>query len=229
MKKYIITFLSLLAVCLSANGQEYHPRESWPYLLEEFTGGVVTNFGGEVSADGFFNVSVVDGSLHFVNDGKIMVANMNKLQAVRIGDRVFINRMGRLKEVVAEELGGYFVLRDMSVDTDELAKTDIGFGARSAVASTQKLTGLGVSGGPTVNLALETAISAAKDGVELPVRQQYVFLIKSREYPADKASFLSMEGIDKASAKAFLKSERIKWYNADSLGKVLKYIAENCK
>ena len=213
---------------MTLSGQEYRPRESWPYLLENFTEGVVTNYGGEASADGYFNVSVVDGKLHFVKDGTIMVANMNQLQAVRIGEKIFINRMGRLKEVVAEELGGYFVLLDVSVDEDELAKTDIGFGMRSAVASTQKLNTLAM-GSATVNLSLDAAISAAKEGAELPLKEKYVFLIKSREYPANKNSFLSMEGVDKASAKAFLKAEKIKWRNADSLGKVLKYIAENSK
>ena len=228
MRYRILLAVTLFFCSLSVSAQEYHPREGWPYLFEEFSAGVVTNYGGEVSADGFFNVSVVDGKLHFVQDGKIMVANMNQLQAVRIGDKVFVNRMGKLKEVVSEERGGFFVLREVDVDMDELAKTDIGFGARSAVASTQKVNGLMVSGG-TVNLALETAIAAAKDGAELPVREKYVFLVKSREYPADKSSFLSMEGIDKASAKAFLKSEKIKWHNAASLGVVLKYIAENSK
>ena len=213
---------------MTLSGQEYRPRESWPYLLENFTEGVVTNYGGEASADGYFNVSVVDGKLHFVKDGTIMVANMNQLQAVRIGEKIFINRMGRLKEVVAEELSGYFVLLDVSVDEDELAKTDIGFGMRSAVASTQKLNTLAM-GSATVNLSLDAAISAAKEGAELPLKEKYVFLIKSREYPANKNSFLSMEGVDKASAKAFLKAEKIKWRNADSLGKVLKYIAENSK
>ena len=218
----------MLCFSMTLSGQEYRPRESWPYLLENFTEGVVTNYGGEASADGYFNVSVVDGKLHFVKDGTIMVANMNQLQAVRIGEKIFINRMGRLKEVVAEELSGYFVLLDVSVDEDELAKTDIGFGMRSAVASTQKLNTLAM-GSATVNLSLDAAISAAKEGAELPLKEKYVFLIKSREYPANKNSFLSMEGVDKASAKAFLKAEKIKWRNADSLGKVLKYIAENSK
>ena len=226
--KRILSIFFVLALAIGAAAQEYHPRESWPYLMEEFTAGVVTNYGGEVSAEGYFNVCVVDGKLHFVKDGTIMVANMNQLQAVRIGERIFINRMGRLKEVVAEELGGYFVLREVSVDQDELAKTDVGFGMRSAVASTQRVNTLGV-GGTTVNLALEAAISAAKDGAELPLREKFFFLVRSREYPADKSSFLSMEGIDKASAKAFLKTERIKWHRAESLGKVLHYIAENSK
>ena len=226
MKKLFIS--ALAAISIIASAQEYQPREGWPYLFEDFSAGIVTNHGGEVSAEGFFNVCVVDGKLHYVQDGKIMEANMNHLQAVRIGDRVFINRMGRLKEVVAEERGGSFVLREVNVDLDKLVRTDIGFGISSAVASTQKVNSLTVGGG-TVNLALETAIAAAKDGEEIPVKEKYVFLIKSREYPADKASFLSMEGIDKASAKAFLKTQKIKWHNPESLGIVLKYIAENSK
>ena len=228
MKYRILLAVSLFFCSLSLSAQEYHPREGWPYIFEDFSAGVVINYGGEVSAEGFFNVSVVDGKLHYVQDGKIMVANMNQLQVVRIGDKVFVNRMGKLKEVVAEERGGCFVLREVSVDMVELSKTEIGFGARSAVASTQKVNVLSVSGG-TVNLSLETAIAASIDGAELPVKEKYFFLIKSKEYPADKSSFLSMEGIDKASAKAFIKSEKIKWHKAESLGKVLKYIAENSK
>lgn len=228
MKYRILLAVSLFFCSLSLSAQEYHPREGWPYIFEDFSAGVVINYGGEVSAEGFFNVSVVDGKLHYVQDGKIMVANMNQLQVVRIGEKVFVNRMGKLKEVVAEERGGCFVLREVSVDMVELSKTEIGFGARSAVASTQKVNVLSVSGG-TVNLSLETAIAASIDGAELPVKEKYFFLIKSKEYPADKSSFLSMEGIDKASAKAFIKSEKIKWHKAESLGKVLKYIAENSK
>ena len=114
MKKLFIS--ALAAISIIASAQEYQPREGWPYLFEDFSAGIVTNHGGEVSAEGFFNVCVVDGKLHYVQDGKIMEANMNHLQAVRIGDRVFINRMGRLKEVVAEERGGSFVLREVNVD-----------------------------------------------------------------------------------------------------------------
>lgn len=225
MKKLIFAALAAISISATAQNYDYRPRETWPYLLEEFTSGVVTNFGGERQAEGYFNVCVTDGSLHYIKDGKIMAADMRHFQAARIGNDAYVNRMGRIKKVVAEEPGGKFLLLDVSVDMDELAKQDIGLGVKSSLASTQKLNNIGISGGTTVNMELNTLISGAKDGPELPLKYKYTFLLGSRETDATKAAFQSLPGIDKAQSKAFLKEEKIKWHKEESLIKVLKYIA----
>ncbi len=226
-KLFIVAAAALISVAAAAQNYDYRPRETWPYINEDFVSGVVTNHGGEQSAEGYFNVSVVDGKLHFVKDGKIMAADMLRLQAVRIGDGVFVNRMGHLKQVVHEITGGKFLLKEVSVDMDQLSRQDIGLGVKSAIASTQKVNNLGIAGASGVSMDLDAAIADAKNGVELPLKTKYTFLLGAQEVEASKSAFLSLPGIDKAAAKAFLKKEKIKWHKTDSLVKVLEYIAEN--
>lgn len=211
----------------AAQNYDYKPRETWPYLLEEFTSGGIHTSGGANLNEGFYNISVVDGKLHFIRDGKIMEADMRLIQFARIGNRLYLNRLGRMEEVVAEEGDGtYMLLRSTEVDLDRLAKADIGYGVSSATASTQSLNNLGLAGA-TVSMELQAAIAGAKAGNVLPVREKYGFLIGARPVEASKRAFLALPGIDAADAKAFIKREKIKWSKPESLAKVLKYISDN--
>ena len=50
MKRIVLSLLAVLAFALATRAQNYNyvPRETWPYLLEDFTPGVVrTPAGGE--------------------------------------------------------------------------------------------------------------------------------------------------------------------------------------
>ena len=153
-----------------------------------------------------------------------MAADMRQVQIVRIGEDIYVNRLGKIKRCLSEEEGGNYLLLYTEVNLDKLAKTEIGYGISSATASSQKLSGLF---GAQVNLDLSTAISQAMEGPVLPLTLTYTFLLGSKEVPCDKSSFLALPGIDKADAKAFLKEEKIKWQDTESLAKVLRYIVEN--
>lgn len=216
-----------LAVCLQAAAQnyDYKPRETWPYLLEEFTSGGVHTSGGEDLNEGWYNVSVIDGKLHYIKDGRIMEADMRLIQYARIGHALYVNRFGKMEEVLAEE-GPNALLKSAIVDLDELAKADIGYGVSSATASTQNLSGMEISG-ISQNMELETAIAGAKVGRVLPLRVSYYFLLGARQVDATKSAVLALPGIDKADAKAYFKQEKIKWSKPESLAKVLKYLTDN--
>ena len=228
MKRIVLALISVMlgAVSLFAQNYDYKPRESWPYLLEEFMPGVVCTPGGKDLAEGYYNICLTDGKLHYVADGKIMEAEMMQVQIARIFNSIYINRLGRMMLVVSEEPGGNFLLLDTAVDMDQLEKTSIGYGVNSATASTQKVNNLGLSGS-TVSMELQAAIAEAKEGPVLPLEQHYYFLLGARQVEATKSNFLSLPGIDKADAKAFLKKEKIKWRHPDSLVKVLGYIVKN--
>ena len=227
MKRFIGFIAAvLMGTSLMAQNYDYKPRESWPYLLEGFTSGQVHTPGGLDLTEGVYNVSVVDGKLHYVQDGRIMAADMRQVQIVRIGESIFINRYGKLYQCLSEEQGGNYLLLYTSVDMEQLGKTDIGYGISSATASTQKLSSVF---GSQVNMELSTAIAQSKDGQVLPLDKKYCFLLGSKEIPADKKSFLELPGIDKAKAKAFLKEKKIKWSQPESLSEVLRYIVENSK
>lgn len=228
MKRVLLSIVAL-ACCLFAAAQNYDfkPRETWPYLLEEFTSGGVHTSGGANLNDGWYNVSVVDGSLHYINDGRIMAADMRQVQYVRIGETLFVNRLGRLAEVVSEE-GNCALLRFTAVDMERLAKSDIGYGVSSAVASTQNINNLGLAGA-TVSMELQAAIAGSKTGNVLPVRVSYGFLLGARQIEASKSDVLALPGLDQAAAKAFFKQEKINWRKPESLVKVLEYLARNYK
>ena len=208
-----------------AQNYDYKPRETWPYLLEEFTSGGVHTSGGVDLNEGVYNISVVDGKLHYVQDGRILEADMRQVQYARIGETLYLNRMGCMEQVVAQE-DTYVLLRSAKVDVDRLNKSDIGYGVSSATASTQSLNNLGVAG-TTVSMELQAAISEAKSGSVLPLKESYYFLLGSRQIEANRASVFALPGIDKAAAKNFFKQEKINWSKPESLAKVLKYLADN--
>ena len=230
MKRFVFTLLAALAFALGSSAQNYNyvPRETWPYLFEEFMPGVVrTPAGGEL-AQGLYNICVTDGKLHYVGDGKIMEADMRQVQLARIAAFVYVNRMGRMMKVVAEESPTQYLVLSTSVDMDRLAKTDIGYGVSSATASSQRMNNLGLSGG-TVSMELEAAIAESKEGVVLPLTEKYIFVLGPREVEARKNAVMDDPGLDKAGFKAFLKQEKIKWKDPESLTKVLHYLVENTK
>lgn len=205
----------------------FEPRESWPYLLEEFSPGTVRTAGGTVLSEGLYNISVVDGSLHYVNDGTILAADMRQVMMLKMADKLYVNRLGRMMEVLQEETGGYYLIRDVAVDLEQLAKADIGYGVSSATASTQRLSSFGMEGQGTVNMNLTTAISNAQAGAVLPLVEKIYFLLGSRQVEASRAEFLAIPGLDKTDAKAFLKAEKIKFGRMEDLVKVLQYLKEH--
>ena len=226
MKRSLLLWFALaVSVLAAAQNYDYKPRETWPYLLEEFTSGGVHTSGGANLNDGWYNVSVVDGKLHYIQNGRIMEADMRQVQYARIGNSMFVNRLGCMKQVVAEE-GNCALLRTALVDMDRLNKSDIGYGVSSATASTQNVNNLGMAGA-TVSMELEAAIAGSKTGNVLPLRVRYEFMLGARQIDADRATVMALPGIDKAAAKSFFKQEKINWNKPESLAKVLKYLADN--
>jgi len=226
MKRFLLLVcLTVCSAAMFAQNGSYRPRTTWPYLLEEFTSGGVHTSGGANLNEGWYNISVADGKLHFIQKGKIMEADMLQVQLARIGESVYVNRMGRMEQVLSEE-GNSALLRLVLVDMDRLAKSDIGYGVSSATASTQSLNNLGLSGA-TISMELEAAIAGSRSGEVLPLRTKHSFLLSGRQVDANRSAVLALPGIDKEDAKAFFKKEKINWNKPESLAKVLKYLVDN--
>jgi len=225
MKRFLSCIIALsAAIALSAQNYDYQPRESWPYLLEEFTTGQVRTPGGMNLSEGVYNISVVNGKLHFVKAGKIMEADMLQVQLLKLGEELYVNRLGKMYKCLHEEKGGNYLLQYTTVNLDKLAKTDIGYGISSATASSQQLSSMLST---QTNMDFSTAISLSKDGPVLPLTKTNYFLLGTKEVPCTKKAFMELPGIDKANAKAFLKTEKINWRDTESLVKVLRYIVDN--
>ena len=202
--KILLAAASLLMIGSVCRAQKFQPKDTWPYLIKDFTEGKV-----------------------YTPDGKeILSSDMRRVSNVVIGDRKFINVMGRMMEVLASSASGH-VLKDVQVDVDEMGKTNIGYGISSATASSQSVTTLMDGMSDMVNLNLSDAVTRSKEGTVIPVKEDLYLKYGAATVPAFKKDVLDIQGLDKAAAEGFFKSQKIKWKDPQSLIKVVDYIAEN--
>ena len=224
MKQMIYTLLGLL-VALPAFCQTYQPRETWPFVYEEFQPGATRTLDGSLTTDAQFNVSVTDGSLLYISDeGTIMKPDMSRVYTAKVGEDVYVNIMGKMYKLLSE-LDCGLVVMGQEVDREEMDKVNIGYG-KSAVASTQSISLVALDGGNGANKSLETFRTSKYDGKELTVKQNYYLRIGLRLIPASRQEILSLPGMDKKAANAFFKQEKIKWKDTASLEKLLVFVNE---
>lgn len=218
----------LVGVLLSSPlfSQDFRPRETWPFLYEEFQSGAARTLDGSLNTEARYNVSVLDGTLLFVDANEtIMRADMSRVYTTRIGEDVYVNIMGRMYKVLSELDCGVVVL-DTTVDTAQLERVNIGYG-KSAVASTQNVSLLSMfESSASSGLQLKGAASGKYDGKELPVKQMYYLRVGMQLIPATRSDVINVPGVDKKAANAFFKQEKIKWKDVASLEKVLVFLNE---
>ncbi len=228
-RRLISATLLLLGTCAVAFSQRYEPREGWPYLYPEFTSGSLRTSSGTVIQEGHYNICILDGSLHYINNGRVLKADLRTVYSVIIGseidNRFFLNRAGEMVEVIAEA-GEVYVFRRERLDQIQYEKKDIGYGVSSAIASKHNMTSMSLGGGASVNMDLSTIVDNAFSGEVLPVKESFSFYFKGIEADASKKGVLSIEGIDQDAAKAFIKKEKIRWHKPESLRKVAAFISE---
>ncbi len=224
--KILLAAASLLMIGSVCRAQKFQPKDTWPYLIKDFTEGKVYTPDGKEILSSELNISVVKGTLNYIENGTIMAADMRRVSNVVIGDRKFINVMGRMMEVLASSASGH-VLKDVQVDVDEMGKTNIGYGISSATASSQSITTLMDGMSDMVNLNLSDAVTRSKEGTVIPVKEDLYLKYGAATVPAFKKDVLDIQGLDKAAAEGFFKSQKIKWKDPQSLIKVVDYIAEN--
>lgn len=203
--------------------QKYEPTDVWPYLYNDFQNGMIRTHGGELMQPPMMNITL-DGKIHYIkaDSEKILAADMKDVYTARIGNDIYLNANGKMMKVVAENDNGA-VLSDTSVDTDEMGKTDIGYGISSSTASTTKLTDLG--GGSIVDLPLSTLMERRKEASVLPLEHKNYLWVNVRLIPASKRGVSEDPNIDKDAFKSFLKEHKINWHDPASLLTVVDFIA----
>ncbi len=214
--------LTGVRLCLA---QSYEPTRTWPYLYNDFQNGVIRMSGGELVQAAMVNVSV-DGKIHYVDekDQKVMAADMLKVFSARIGDDVYLNAGGKMMRLLAEN-GNGAVVCETSVNFDELNKSDIGYGISSSTASTRKLSSLAGDSSSLVNLPLNTLMEGRENGEKLPLMRKNLIRVGLNVIPATKSEVTNSPLVDKAAAKAFLKSNKVRWNDPSSLLTVVDFLS----
>ncbi|MGM9790550.1 MAG: hypothetical protein ACI3Y9_09660 [Candidatus Cryptobacteroides sp.] len=224
--KILLVAASLLLLGNVCRAQKFQPKDTWPYIFKDFTEGKVYTPDGREILSSELNISVVKGTLNYIEDGTIMAADMMRVSTAVIGDRRFINVMGRMMEVLASSDSGQ-VIKDVQLDVDEMGKTNIGYGIASSTASSQNVTTLMEGMSDMVNLNISDALTRSKEGTVIPLKEDLYLRYGVATVPAFKKDVLDIRGIDKAEAEAFFKAQKIKWKDPQSLIKVVDFIAEN--
>jgi len=230
MKRIVFLLLGMMAV-LPAFAQPnrdkwaFKPKDTWPFLYEDFTEGVVCSDSGDDILTGKINVSVLNQKLYYIKGENIMEADMVKVFSVKAGEDIFVNVAGKLYKVLAESKGGAAV-QARYLDVEQMNKANIGYGVSSSVASTQNVAGLALdsNAGTNINKALESK----EGGAEIPLAEKtYILFCRNRIVPALKREVMDVPGLDKNQAKAFFKEHKIKWSQPESLTEVADFLTEN--
>jgi hypothetical protein len=225
MKRYTL-ILALTVLCAPVLAQQYEPRETWPFIYEEFQPGATRTLDGSLVTEARFNVAVHDGTLMFIgSDGVIMRPDMARIYTARVGDDVYVNIMGRMYRVLAETSCGNVVL-GTEIDVDKQNQVNIGYGISSSTASSYNMSVLMDGRFDIGGKNLQQTEQDKYRGEVLPVKQTYYLHIGTRLIPASRQEILSLPGMDKKAANAFFKQEKIKWKDTASLEKVVVFVNE---
>lgn len=215
--KRILLLAALLLSAGFAGARDYSPTTTWPYAYPDFSAGYVTIHGGTVKTM-IVNINIVWGSLHYLEDD--FIKETHDVKAVKIGSDQYVNAVGKLMKVLASSDKGY-VVEGVEVDIAALNSTGAAYGSSSTTLGTMNLSSLEGIGATNSSSALNhMEIRANKDsGQILPlIRKKYIFAGGRLVYATKKDV---SNAVGAPALKAFLKENKVKWNNAESLLQLL--------
>lgn len=227
MKKILLLTFVLSFMTIPLFAQKYEPRDTWPFVYENFTDGSLYSSTGDVLLSAKMNVSILNQKLYYLKGETVMEADMVRLYAAKIGpaEDLYVNVGAKMYRVLAESDGGAALQADI-LDVERYNKASIGYGVTSYTASTQNVSGLAMESAAGVNI---NQAQASKEGGEpLPVlEKKYILYGQGRIVPALKREVMDIPDLDKQAAKVFFKENKIKWNQAASLTQVADFLTNN--
>ncbi len=221
MKGWMLAaFLAVAGLCQLQAGE---PTTVWPYLYDDFVNALIYNDLGERSR-AKVNVHLLHNDLHYLNtNGNIYKADyQDKVDRVVLEDSTILVRCeGYFVEVLGETKHAV-VGRRTTGDYDRLTQGTGAYGTSSSTSATDNMSSV-----PFVNTPSYQLISSEREnGQTLPVTVRYYFVVDNELVPANKKNVARLlPETDRKEFDAFLKTNKIKWKNSDSLRKVLEYIS----
>jgi hypothetical protein len=218
MKK-VVFFAMMSAFALAASA--FTPNTKWPYMMEQFQEG--TLYRGKDYSVAQFNIHYKGNVLHYINpkDDKIYEAKQNDMDSVVIAGKKFVKADGKVMEVVAQK-DANLVLKYDFADFSQLNRATGAYGSSANSSATRQLSSIDMAGldNPKHGLLLQEK----NDGSELYIRTKYFLRVGNVVVEADKKDIEKMlPDSQKDAWKQFLKKNKIKWKNEDSLVLVLSF------
>ena len=224
MKRYIITALAFMLSIAGLSAQDSEPTTTWPYIYPEFQAGELKTLTG-APVQGAFNIHVLESRLHFIEDGMIREMLPSEILSLKAGDDYFASVSGKMMKVLAKSDYG-FVAEEVLVDVAKLNSTGGAYGSSSNSISTQALSSMEGIGGTRSNMNHMELKNAKDEGSPLPVIVKKYLVFPGYVVYAAKPDVSRLVGIDKDELNAFLKENKIKWKDDQSLLMVLDFISQ---
>ncbi len=222
MKRVLISIVLGLAASLCLAQESYEPTTTWPYLYDEFADGVMIDAGGD-RIEGVYNIHLLHGKLHFIDGEMIREVNMLDVLSVTVGKDVYRNVGGVMMLVMAQSENG-LVVQKTEIDTATLNSTGGAYGASSNTLATQSLTSLEFVGGGAGAVNHMNLKNSKDEGRALPVIRK-TYLVFGREVVfASKRDVLDVPGLDREALGGFIKKDKTKWKNPQSLIRLVDFI-----
>lgn len=221
MRKSILTLLALVC-CAMGFADKFEPNTKWPYLYEDFTDGTIF-FANDTKTQAKLNIHLLGNVLHYVSaDGKIYESNEKKLARIEIGGDAFLPIEGRLVQVIAVK-NNNLVAKFVKANFDAINQGNGAYGATTSSAATRSLSSLDLGG--LNNPELGKMLQEKTEGAFIPLVTEYFFYIDGKRVAADRKAVEELIGDDrKIELKDFIKANKVKWKNEESLKLVLDFI-----
>ena len=225
MVKMVLPFYLLTLLPLQISAQKFEPNTNWPYLYENFTSGVIY-FDGNTKSEAELNIHLWGNVLHYVGqDGKIFQSKDKNVIRVEIGDDAYIFMNQKLVKIMAIE-GTNLLVKQTSGDFDALRSSGGGaYGSSTNSSATRDLSSLDVDLRGMDQPELGLMLQEKKDGRAIPLVESYYFIINDQTIEATKKGVEKYVGdANKDALKQFLKDNKTKWKNDESLGQLMKFL-----
>lgn len=223
--KVVLPFFLFTFSLLQVSAQKYEPNTKWPYIYQDFTKGTIFFEGNQKNSARELNIHLLGNQLHYLGeDGRIYQSNDQKVMRVEIGSDAYIFSDHKLVKIVANE-GTNLLVMLTKANFDALQQGNGAYGSSLNSSATRDLSSLDLGGLDMPELG--KMLQEKNDGRTIPVTQQYFFIIGGQQIEATKKSVEKFVGPAKADAlKQFLKENKTKWKNEDSLTQLMKFLAQ---
>ena len=216
--------LLICAMTLSVSAfAQYEPTTTWPYIYSDFTRGTLLQ-PNLSKKEALFNVHLASSSLQFLDGNMIKELSASDVLSVQIGEDCFVCVGGKMMKVMARSDKGC-VVQGVEVDIAKLNSTGAAYGSGSSTLGNMSLSSLEGIGGTRSNMNHMDLKSNKENGESLPLITKLYIMCDGQTTYATKRDVSAKVGADKM--KAFLKENKIKWQNPQSLLAVVNLIAEN--
>lgn len=227
MKRIVLLAFALCSLCPVIGAASFEPKDTWPYVYEDFVPGSVLTSEGKLIEDGKYNICLLDGSLHYISeDDRVMKADLKTVHTARLGDDVYRKVWGKMYRLLGENGHGE-VLCDTEIDREALDKVNVGYGVSVSSASRHGLSVTALDAGGNVDILnerLKTAEDNKNKGRVLPLIKTTYLYFRNNLVKAGRSDVLDLPGIDKKAAADFIKREKIRWSKTESLLRLMEFI-----